>query len=144
MFKKSAPLKRITPKHGFTLIELLITVLICVVALIAYLSSTASLQRTTEGAYEQIIATQDASRAIEQIRNTANTGIFPGNITSPPSPYQNNAVLPGFANLNGEQVVVSYLNPNADPLDVTATVTWQTNARRQATTSLRTLVTQRA
>jgi prepilin-type N-terminal cleavage/methylation domain-containing protein len=127
-------------KSGFTLIELIITVSILVVALTAYVWSTFTMQQTTEEAFEQLIATQDANQVIEQMRSTASTGLFPTNVVTA---FPNNTAVPGFANLQTQQVTVNYANPAADPLDVTVSVAWTTTNQRQANTSLRTYITQR-
>ena len=154
--------------------ELVVTIGILAFIILAILFANAQMQKAAQAAHERAVALQDANEVLEQMRNAADTGIFPGNVTGT---YPNNTATPdrsnptalvGFRNLSAdcgglanppqpctwpfaftpdplsqEQVVVTYANPNADPLDVTVTVVWQENRVRRVNTSLRTLLTQR-
>lgn len=125
---------------GFTLVELLISILLIAVGLLGMVLANTYIQKTSETAYERMVATQDAHRVIEMIRNVSQTGNFPSNVTGA---FPSGAAVPGFSNLSGEAVVVTYANPAADPLDLTVTTTWREQGLRTTSTQLRTLMTQR-
>jgi hypothetical protein len=74
------------------------------------------------------------------MRNTAATGVFPGNVTAV---FPNGGIVNGFNTLTAETVTVTYANPASNPLDVTVTVSYWENGRRATNTALRTLITQR-
>lgn len=127
-------------QKGFTIIELMIALFVTALAIAGYIGANVVIQRNSEEAFERTVATQDAHRVIERMRSAAQTGIFPGNVTTA---FPQNGAVAGFANLTGEQVTVSYVNTATDPLDATVTVTWTSNTRRPSTMALRTLITQR-
>jgi len=119
----------------------MITMVITILALVGYIGANMVLQQTTAATFEKTVALQDANQVIEDMRDRSGTGNFPGNVTGT---YPNNGVVAGFNSLTGEQIVVSYADATADPLEVTVAVSWQEEGRRAASTSLRTLMTQRA
>lgn len=125
---------------GFTLIELMITMAVIVLALVGYIGANSAIQRSDEAAFERSVALQDANRVLEQIRNAAASGTFPQNVTSA---FPNASTVAGFTSLTNQQVLVSYADTSADPLDVTVTVTWQRSGLRSVSAALRSLVTQR-
>ena len=125
---------------GFTLLELMIAVVLMGLGLLGMLLANTYIQRTSEAAYERMVATQDAHRVIELMRNVSSNGNFPANVTGT---YPSGAAVPGFTNLTGEQVVVAYANSLADPLDITVTTLWLELGRRNTTVQLRTLMTKR-
>ena len=127
-------------EDGFTLIEVMISLFVGAVALLAYISSNIAVDNAAQQSFEKTMALQDAQRVIEQIRNTAQTGQFPDNVTNV---FPNATNLDGFNNLSNEQVVVSYADQTTNPLDITVTVSWEANGRRDMDASLRTIVTQR-
>ena len=73
-----------------------------------------------------MVATQDAHRVLELMRNTSATGNFPGNVTNAYPPGGN---IAGFNSLDGEQVAVTYADPTTDPLDITVTTSWREGGR---------------
>ncbi len=154
-------------QSGFTLIEIVITIVITVLALSGVLFASTAIQQTQEAAFEKTVAIQTAHEMIEQMRNTATTaqGNFPGTVTAA---YPNNTARPGYTRLQAncganaappsacnwpfvfnanntsqEQVVVSYVNPAADPLDVTVTVVYRERGIRRNAEAVRTLITRR-
>jgi len=126
--------------RGFTLIEVLVSMVVIMVGLLGFLLANTHIQQKDEGVYERMVATQDAHRAIELMRNASATGNFPANVANA---FPAGTAVPGFNNLIGEQVTVAYANSTADPLDITVTTTWMENGVRNASTELRTLMTQR-
>ena len=130
---------------GFTLVELMIAVLVAGITIAGYIGANIAIQRNAEEAFQRTVATQDAHQVIERMRDVAQTGTFPKNVTDA---FPQRAAVTGFTNLKRELVLVEY-NGGADaqtanPLDVTVTVSWTTyTGRSAATTVLRTYITQR-
>lgn len=128
-------------EKGFTLVELMITISVVAIGLLAYMSGNIAMSQTADGAYEQSVAFYDAQSVLESMRNTAQTGLFPTNVTAT---YPNNGTVSGFSNLSSESIRIAYVDATATPLDVTATVTWSSRGgTRSMTKSVRTLMTQR-
>lgn len=122
------------------MIELLVSIFVISIALLAMLLANSYIQKRSEQSYEELVATQDAHRAIELMRNTASTGTFPGNVIAA---YPDGGAVAGYNNLRSEQVTVSYASTTSDPLDVTVTTNWSGQGVRNRTAQLRTLMTQR-
>lgn len=125
---------------GFTLIELMIALFVTTLAIMGYIGANSVIQKNSDSSYEQTVATQDAHRVIELMRNTAQTGTFPGNVTTA---YPNGGTVGGFTNLTNEQITSAYISTTANPLDITVTVTWLSTTGRTMSIALRTLITQR-
>lgn len=127
-------------RKGFTLTELLISLFVIALGLLGMILSNTYVQRTSEVAHERMVATQDAHRAIELMRNTSASGEFPDNVTRA---FPNGAAVAGFNNLTNESVTVVYADPDADPLNITVTTNWAQRGSRNASIQLRTLMTRR-
>lgn len=131
-------------EKGFTLIELMLAAAVVIIALLGIMSANLVTERHSEAAFERTLAMQDANRAVEELRDAANTGSSQNFQTD----VQNavTTVLPTIVSLpasHNEQIAVSYVDVNADPLDVTVTVTWNEQGLRATSVSLRTLITKR-
>ena len=133
-------MKKLHRKAGFTLIELMIALVVVTVVIVSYIGANILAQRNTEEMHERTLAIQDANRVIEQMRNISRTGTFPGNVLTA---YPNNSTPSRFRNLDQEAITISYVSPTANPLDVTITVAWLSYAKRQASETIRTYITQR-
>lgn len=136
-------MKSLTNECGFTLVEIMITTVVVSVVLLGFVSASSGIQMQGEAAHQRSMAIQDANQVIEQMRNAAATGTFPGNVTAVFSgdvdeDYSN---MPDTAD---ETISVSYADPTADPLDATVTVTYMENGNRQTTATIRTYITQRS
>ena len=134
-------IRLLKPEKSFTLIELMITLGVMVGVLLSILTANAAMAQTSEGIYERLFAIQDANQVIERMRQTAVTGIFPGNVTAV---YPNGGTVGGFTSVTNETVTVAYVSTASNPLDVTVTVNYLENGRRATSTALRSLITQRA
>jgi hypothetical protein len=112
-----------------------------VLALFGLLATSTRLSQRAQENFERSVAVQDAHWVIEQMRNTAQTGTFPANVTAA---YPNNGAVAGFSNLTNEAVTVSYVSSTANPLDTTVTVSWSLRGVRTTTETLRTMITKRS
>lgn len=126
--------------RGFTLLEVMIAVAVIGLGLLGVMLTNVNVQKMSDRGYERLVATQDAHRVLELLRNSSATGNFPSNVTQA---FPHGALVAGFNNLSGEQVVVTYANPSADPLDIAVTTSWLESGRRNSSIQLRTLMTQR-
>ena len=130
-----------TNEQGFTLIEVMISLAVVALALCGVLFASTTTQHKIDMDFERAIAIQDAARVIEQIRNSAATGIFPNNVVTA---FPNNGAVAGFNNLTNQTVRVTYVNTAANPLDTTVSVTWTLRGRyANQTESIRTFITNR-
>ncbi len=154
-------------EDGFTLIEVAITIAVVIFALSGVLFANTAIQQAHGAAFERSVAIQEAHEVIEQMRNTANTGglNFPVTVTAA---YPVNTARPGFTRLTAqcgalanpaaacnwpfnftpdntsqEQIVVTYVNTAANPLDTTVTVVYRENGTRAVSKSLRAQITRR-
>lgn len=125
-------------KRGLTLVEAVIAMAVVALAILACIAANIKVQHSAEATFERMAAIQDAHQVLEQMRNAANNGSFPTNVTS-----AFNGNVTGFSNLSDEQMEVTYADANANPLDTTVTVTWQENGLRTVSKSLRSLITPR-
>lgn len=162
LYRKARP-----NEDGFTLIEVTITIAIVILALSGVLFANTAIQQAHGAAYERSVAIQEAHEVIEQMRNTANTGgaNFPATVVNA---FPANTARPGLTRLTAqcgananpaaacnwpfnftpdntsqEQVVVTYVNPAANPLDITVTVVYRENGTRAVSESLRSQITRR-
>ena len=128
------------PSRGFTLLEVMIAVAVIGLGLLGVMLTNVNVQKMSDWGYERLVATQDAHRVLELLRNSSATGNFPSNVTQT---FPAGASVSGFSNLSGEQVVVTYADPAVDPLDITVTTSWLESGRRNSSIQLKTLMTQR-
>ncbi len=129
--------------RGTTLIEVLVATLVFTVALGALLSSVTASLYLVDLSRQQQMATADIANIMERIRATPFNNIvalFPnGDVDGPAgNPYQ--TVVGGYR-LSNEQITVTYPNPNADPLEVRVTLTWQDTRRHAQSVAFSTFVT---
>jgi prepilin-type N-terminal cleavage/methylation domain len=128
-------------EKGFTLVEVMITMVVVLLLLVGFLGSATAIQAANLAAYERSIALQDANRVIETLRSAAAVGTFPENVTDL---YADGGEVSGYEALTDEVVTVDYADPEADPLDVTVTVSYSENGNRDMSVTLRTYITQRS
>lgn len=114
-------------KKGLTLIEVLVATSIIVFAslgLLQFYLSTLSLSETNN---QESLAMTHVATMLEAIRCTPFSQIttdFPDGVVdgSVGNAY---ATLVGGYVLPQEHIIVSYVNPNNDPLEITARINWQ-------------------
>ena len=127
-------------ERGFTLLEVVITIAVVMISFLALMFSNMIIQRNNDMFYQRTVASQDAHQVMERIRDTATFGLFPNNVTDQ---YPDGADVPGFSNLQGQQIIVDYSSALSDPLDITITVNWLEDGFRNVSYTLSSIVTQR-
>jgi type II secretory pathway pseudopilin PulG len=122
-------------KGGITLVEVLAAITIMVFAAVAimqfYLSSLALSEANKEGT----IAMAHLTNMMETIECTPFSNIltdFPNGV--PDGTINNNyATLVGGYILKDEHIIVSYVNPSSDPLEIIVSVNWQDRSKAART-----------
>ncbi|RKY27650.1 MAG: hypothetical protein DRP61_03720 [Candidatus Omnitrophota bacterium] len=127
-------------KKGFTLVEILITTFLGVTALGVILNSLISTAYLLDISQEEEIASYHLTNLAERILATPLdyvTDRFPPGVEDGPSdnPY---ADIVGGYSLNNEHITVTYPNPDAEPLELKITLSWQDRKGRTHTRSLST------
>ena len=113
--------------RGMTLVEILVAAFIFTLAIGTLLYSLISVLYFIEMARAETIATYDLKNMMELIRTTAfaNTvSMFPDSVVNGPINNNYSTAIGGYT-LNNEQIVVTYANINADPLEIRVDLTWQ-------------------
>jgi len=108
----------IKDKSGMTLMEIMITILILSVGVLSSMLYFTTVSASTELARSITIATTHAEYIFEEMRLRPTLS----NITA--TNWTSWAAAEGLSTLNGEAVAVSYVSAGADPLDVTAGISW--------------------
>jgi len=134
---------KIYKKSGMTLVEVLIATLIFSIALGVLLSSIGALVDLLDLAQDSSQATGDLKIMMERLRATpfdAITTRFTNGVTDGPvtNPY---ITIVGGYNLRNEHLIVSYANPNTDPLEILVMATWQDKKGRAFNTTMSTFRT---
>ena len=110
-----------------TFIEILISTFVFTLTLAALLQSLTMSLYLTDLAKERNIAVYDLRDMMEEIRATpfANmVALFPNSLPDGPvgNPY---ASIVGGYMLQNEQITVSYVDVNSDPIEIEVDLTWQ-------------------
>ena len=135
-------------KKGFTLLELVFAMAIMIPLLLGIIGVNVYALHAGETSRSITTATQHAHTVIEQIRNKSRQGLsqavaaYPNNQAFTSSALATALSIQQSNLLTGEQITVSYVDTNADPLAVTANVSW-TDLGRNMQRSFKTWVTQR-
>jgi type II secretory pathway pseudopilin PulG len=123
---------------GLTLVELLIVSLVLAVTIGALLVVFVNALNQIVLSKELSIATDDLRDTLEKIKATPFTNIV---VQYPNGSPIAASVIGGFI-LPNESISISYpRGTNADPLEVTATITWLSKDKRTRTQSFNTLLT---
>ena len=130
-------------KNGMTLIEVLIAALIFSLALGALLSSLGAIVDLLDQSQDSSLATSDLKNMMERVRATPfdaiTTRFSNGTIDGPViNPYT--AIVDGY-DLRNEHLVVSYADPNTDPLEILVMATWEDKKGRAFNTTISTFRT---
>jgi Tfp pilus assembly protein PilV len=114
---------KITHRSGITLVEILVTVLILTIGILSCLLYFSTAMNSTETARDMTVATTHAEYILEEMRSRVTLSeITDVNWTLW-------AVADGLNTLPRETVSVVYVNPTADPLNITVSVNWSRRTR---------------
>ncbi len=122
-------------EKAFTFIELMISLTILAIVILGILSGYVGCLKINEMSKSTTIATLDARRIISQMRSLAVDSLADVTAEDWTTWGANN----GCANLDSEQVVVTYIDRDGsgdalddDPLEVTVTINWVDNQRARS------------
>ena len=110
-------------KSGFTLVEVLVTVVILVIGILSSLMYFTTASASTVLARDIMIATTHAEHVLEEMRSMSALA----DITN--ADWTTWASDNGLSDLSSETITVTYADNTADPLNITANVSWQTMNR---------------
>ncbi len=112
----------VTSKQGVTLVELLIASFLLLTGFCGLLTVFINSIHSTENSWEVTLATTHAQSILEEMQNQKTTF----DIKS--SDWNAWLTQQAMTQLSNERVEVSYKNPQANPLDITVKVVWQTKS----------------
>lgn len=130
---------------GFSLIELVIAFSMLTIVLTGSMQALLQHFQLLRVREELVSASQNCEGLLSEIRRTRDTaaGVFPGKVVAV---FPQNGTTPGvgadLTTLSNEQLTVTYVNPNATPLEITIISNWTDFRGRPMTTRLSTILTQ--
>lgn len=113
--------------RGITLVEVLIAITIVAFAAVAIIQVYISSISLSEINKEEAVAVEHLTNIMEAIKCTPFNSIttdFPDGFPDGPASNEYSALTGDYA-LAGEQIVVSYVDPASDPLEIIASLSWQ-------------------
>lgn len=127
-------------KEGFTLVELVVAMSIFTVVLGATAQALVSYYAALDLQNQRNTAIRNCTTVISQMRELRddNPNDFPDAITAE---WPDSAVIDGAGTLHQEQIDVDYVNPNANPLEVTVRSRWVDLQGRPMSLSVTTMLT---
>lgn len=114
-------------EKGITLVEILLAVTILVFVTVAIIQLYLSNLGLSEIAKDETIAMAHLTNMMEAIKCTPFSNIvvdFPNGVADGTA-GNNYATVVGGYTLTNEHIIVSYVNPGSDPLEITASLSWQ-------------------
>jgi len=120
-------MKTFNSKSGLTLVEILFAALIITIAAVAIIQSYLSNIYLSDVNKEETIAQMQLTNMMEVIKCAPFSDIivnFPNGVAGGTTGNNYANIVGGYV-LRSEQIVVSYVNPNSDPLEITVSVSWQ-------------------
>ncbi|MBM3289648.1 MAG: prepilin-type N-terminal cleavage/methylation domain-containing protein [Candidatus Hydrogenedentes bacterium] len=129
-----------TQKQGFTLLELVTALAIFTIVLGATAQALISYYTALDFQDQRNTALRHCTAVISQMREVRddNPDDFPGAIVAR---WPDDGAVADVPTMRAEAVNVSYVNPNADPLEVTVRTQWVDLHGRPATFSVSTMLT---
>jgi prepilin-type N-terminal cleavage/methylation domain-containing protein len=130
-------------EQGMTLVEVLIAAMVFSIALGGLLNGLSNIAEIIDVARDKSVAVKDLETMLEHARAVPFdllTTRFPNGTVDGPGafPYLN---YTGTHSLASEHITVTYVNPNADPMEIRVTTTWidkRTRARNISMSTFRT------
>lgn len=110
-------------KKGMSLVELLISVFVLSIGILGLMLFFTNAMLSTELAREITVATSHAEYTLEEMKTRSTLA----NITS--TNWVSWYTGQSLNTLNSEALTVTITNTSADPLDITATITWNKRGR---------------
>jgi len=130
-------------QKGITLVEILVATLITTVAIGGLLEAYRHFNTLAESTKQINTAMRDLTTMMERVRSTAFATIeinFPNGTIDGGGANDYSAIVGGYS-LTNEQIVVTYPNPGANPLEIIITVQWTGPQARIYTKTLSTFRT---
>ena len=134
--------KRLRANDGVTLLELTIAMAVFAVILGATAQALISYYVALDAQNQRHTALRNCTGVISNMRDVrdANPASFPSAITAL---WPDGAAVAGAGSLNQEQVTVDYVNPNANPLEITVSSQWADMRGRPMSVGVSTILTDR-
>lgn len=114
-------------KAGFTLLELVIAAAVLTVAVLSIAFNVLNLSDMSELSREKLVATADAARVLETMRETANSSLATLKTTDWSAWAAANVINAKASNelqLRQETIAATFPNPNTNPIQVVLTLSW--------------------
>ncbi|MBX7258320.1 MAG: prepilin-type N-terminal cleavage/methylation domain-containing protein [Candidatus Hydrogenedentes bacterium] len=127
--------RRFRDEEGVTLLELTIAIALFAIVMGATATSLVSYYVALDMQNQRHSAIKDCATILSNMRDVRNTNPddFPDAITAV---WPDGTTIPNAGTLPQETITVDYVNPNANPLEVTITCTWVDMRGRQLTAAL--------
>lgn len=125
-------------KQGFTLTEVLVSMVVFATLMVVLISAFLGIAQMKESSRNLTQAMSDLRTVSEAMRDASAASLAAVTGTN----WTAWASANGLVSLDNEAVTVTYANPAADPLDVTARVDWQERLRARSA-AVNTLLTKR-
>lgn len=138
--RRSMPRFAQEDREGFTLVELVMAMAIFTVVLGATAQALVSYYAALDTQNQRNTALRHCAAVISQMRDVRDrsTGNFPAAITTQ---WPDGAVIDGAGTLPREIIDVDYVDPNANPIEVTVRSQWVDLRGRPMTVSVTTMLT---
>jgi len=131
--------------RGMSLVEILIASAMTLICVVATVSAYITVANWAEMNRQETVAMLHLSSVMEAVKSTTFgtvTQVFPGGIADGPNNSNSYAAIVGGYSLKNEHITVSYVDPAADPLEITAAVGWTTLSGANRSRSMATKRTQ--
>ena len=125
-------------RQGFSLMEVVVSMAVFVIALMTLMAFYTTTAQLNESSRNLARATNDLRMVVEGVRDLSSAGLATVTATN----WTNWATGEGLTSLRDEVVNVTFVDINADPLQVNVQISW-TERGRARTAAVDTLVTQR-